>query len=268
MSLERKYLAQMNTEFVLNHPWEFGLLTLLLLAVVIEAGYQTANRFGIQADANRKDQLSAIRDGLFLLVSLLLGFTLALAAPRYAERRSLLVDEANAIGTAYLRAGTLPHPNRDQAQQLLTEYVNARLDLDSAGLDSILATRAAARAKQIQVQLWQNLIEVTKNDRSAVSTAYMNSLNQLIDLHEKRLSALENRIPHSVWLLILSVSTIAVFTRGLTLARRFWLTLFLVPLTIAIVVALIADLDTPSSGLIRLDQRAMQRVKADMDSAH
>ncbi len=63
-----------------------------------------------------------------------------------------------------------------------------------------------------------------------------------------------------VWLLIISNSVIVVFTRGLTLTDRFWLTLILIPITIAIVVALIADLDTPSSGLIRLDQRAMQRL--------
>jgi hypothetical protein len=93
----------------------------------------------------------------------------------------------------------------------------------------------------------------------------MNSLNQMIDLHEKRISALENRIPRGVWLLIFSVSAIAAFARGLTLSRRFWLTLVLAPLTIAIVVALIADLDTPSTGLIRLDQRAMQRLKADIN---
>jgi hypothetical protein len=65
--------------------------------------------------------------------------------------------------------------------------------------------------------------------------------------------------------LILCVSAIAVFTRSSTLTSRFWLTLILVPITIAIVIALIADLDTPSRGLIRLDQRAMHRLKADMN---
>jgi hypothetical protein len=66
--------------------------------------------------------------------------------------------------------------------------------------------------------------------------------------------------------LILSVSLIAMFTRGLTLNRRFWLTLVLAPITIAIVVALVADLDSSSSGLIRLDQRAMQRLKAELNT--
>ena len=73
-------------------------------------------------------------------------------------------------------------------------------------------------------------------------------------------------MPQSVWLLILSISVIAVFTRGLTITARFWLTLILIPITIAIVVALIADLDTPSSGLIRLDQRAMHRLKVDLSA--
>ena len=252
-------------EFLFNQPWLLGLLTALLLAALIEAGRQAAVRARIQEDANRKDQMVAIRDGLFVLVGLLLGFTLAIAAPRHAERRSLLTDEANAIGTTYLRAGTLPKPNREQAEQLLRHYVAARLDLDNAGVDADRTTEAISRAKQTQKRLWDGVLEVTKNDRSAVSTAYMNSLNQMIDLHEKRISALENRIPRGVWLLIFSVSAIAAFARGLTLSRRFWLTLVLAPLTIAIVVALIADLDTPSTGLIRLDQRAMQRLKADIN---
>jgi hypothetical protein len=92
----------------------------------------------------------------------------------------------------------------------------------------------------------------------------MSSLNQVIDLYEKRIASLENRVPISVWLLIFSVSAIAVFTRGLTLAKRFWLTVLLAPLTIAITVTLIADLDTPSSGFIRLDQRALLRLKVEM----
>lgn len=251
-------------ELLLNYPWALGLLTALVLSAFIEVGHQTAVRTRIQEDTNRKDQMVAIRDGLFVLVGLLLGFTLALAAPRFADRRALLIEEANAIGTTYLRAGTLPEPNRSKAQQLLREYVDYRIELDNAGLDRDRLTKATEHAKEIHQQLWDGVMEVTRNDRSAITASYMSSLNQTIDLHEKRVSALENRIPRSVWLLIFSVSIIATFSRGLTLAGRFWLTLALAPLTIALVIALIADLDTPSSGLIRLDQRAMQRLKAEI----
>jgi hypothetical protein len=66
-----------------------------------KAGQRVASRSGIQENPNRKDQMVAIPDGLFVLLSLLLGFTLALAVPRYSERRSLLIEEATAVETTY-----------------------------------------------------------------------------------------------------------------------------------------------------------------------
>lgn len=250
-------------EFLLNHPWPLGFLTAVLLAGFIEAGHQARQHSRFPADSEKRDQIATIRDGLFVLLSLLLGFTLALAAPRFADRRLLLIEEANAIGTTYLRAGTLPSYYRDQARDLLRKYVDASLDLDNVAVDYV-AKQAIECSEQIQHQLWNGVAELTKNDRSAVAALYLSSLNQTIDLHEQRLSATENRIPLPVWALIFLVAGIAVFTRGLTLATRFWPAILLVPVTIALVVALIADLDTPGTGLIRLDQRAMLRLKAEL----
>jgi|SRR5881394_1101077 len=141
--------------------------------------------------------MSTIRDGLFVLVSLLLGFTLALASPRYAEPRLLLVEEAVSIGTTYLRASTLPQTYREHSLRLLREYVDARLDLDNAGLDGARFAEVTSRSERIQEELWADAASLSQTDCSAVAAG---------------------------------------------------------------VVALIADLDTPSSGLIRLDQRAMQRL--------
>ena len=253
---------------LLDHPWPLGICTAIFLGLAIEAGRYIADRSKIQEDPHRKDQMIALRDGLFVLVSLLMGFTLALAAARYSERRTLMIDESNAIGVAYLRAETLATPNSLQAQQLLRQYVDARLEEDGSGLDLARAAKGNRRVKILQEQLWQSSVDITKTDRSAISNAYLTSLTQVIDLHEKRVASFENRVPLSVWLLIFAVSAIAVFNRGLTLARRFWLTVLLAPLTIAITVTLIADLDTPSSGFIQIDQRPMLRLQADMRDQH
>jgi hypothetical protein len=251
-------------EYLINRPYLFGVLLGVSLAVAIELGQQTARRAHIQEDPHRKEQMVAIRDSLFVLVSLLLGFTLALAVPRFNERRALMIEEADTIKTTYLRASLLPAPYSDHARDQLRHYVDARLELDAAGVDPGRLAQASEHAKQIQTGLWQDVTELTKADRSAVMNSYMTSLNEIVELEDKRLAALENRIPVTIWLMILSVSLIAVFARGLTLGRRFWLTLALAPVTIALVVALIADLDTPSAGLIRLDNRAMQRLQVEI----
>lgn len=131
-------------------------------------------------------------------------------------------------------------------------------------MDTDRFAQASRQAKQIQERLWEDVDELSKTDRSAIMASYISSLNEIIDLHGKRLAAFENRIPITIWLMIVSVALIAVFARGLALGRRFWLTLALAPVTIALVVALIADLDTPSAGLIRLDDRAMQRLQSEI----
>jgi hypothetical protein len=233
---------------------------------MIELGQQIGAVTGIQQETHRKEQTIAIRDGLFVLVSLLLGFTLALAVPRYTERRSRLVEEAVSIGATWLRAGTLPSPYRETARALLRKYTDARIDLDNAGMDEARSREAANRSALIQRQLWEDAEAVARTDRTPITAGYLTSLNETIDLDEQRLAAMENRIPIPIWVLILCVSTIAILSRGLTLTRRFWLTLVLGPVTIAIVLALVADLDSPGSGLLRLDNRAMLRLKAELNS--
>ena len=123
-------------EYLLNHPWELSLLLGIALAFVLDLGRRSAVRYQIDQAAQRKEQMGTIRDGLFILVSLLLGFTLTMAVSRYGERRSLLVEEAISLGSTYLRASTLPQPYRDHSKQLLREYVDTRLELDNVGIDA------------------------------------------------------------------------------------------------------------------------------------
>jgi len=254
--------------FIFDHPLPLGLLLGILLALALDLGRQVAVRYKIDQTPERNQQMGTIRDSFFILLSLLLGFTLTFAASRFAERRSLVVEEAVSLGTTYLRASTLPQPYRDRSKQLLREYVDARLALDDA--DKSQFKQAMSRSKHIQEELWLDAATVAQNDRSAVTAVYLNSLNETIDLDAKRVAAFEYHVAPPIWMLIIFVALIVSFTRGATMTSRFWLSLILIPVTIAIVVALIADLDAPSNGLIRLDQRPLQRLKAEIgvETAH
>lgn len=255
--------------FIFDHPLPLGLLLGVALAFALDIGRQVAVRYNIDQNPDWKQQMGTIRDGFFILLSLLLGFTLTFASSRLAERRSLAVEEAVSLEATYLRASTLPQPYRDRSKQLLREYVDARLALDEAGM-SQFNDEAMSRSKHIQEELWLDAATVAQNDRSAITAVYLNSLNETIDLDAKRVAAFEYHIAPPIWMLIILVSLIVGFTRGATMTSRFWLSLILIPITIAVVVALIADLDTPTRGLIRLDQRPLQRLKAKIgpDVAH
>jgi len=251
-------------ENLLNHAWLVAMSLFSLLALVGELGYRTGIKSRIEDDQNRKEQINAIGDGLFVLLSLLLSFTLTMAVSRYDHRRELVVREADAIGTTYLRAATLGQPYKGNFEQLLRNYVDARIDFFSAGFDPAQLEQAVRHSSDLQEELWRNLVAVSQSDRTPVAVAFMNSLNEVIDLDSQRLAALENRIPLSVWMLITIVALIAVFTRGLELRRRFWLAFLLGPMTIAIAVGLIADLDSSRSGFIRVDQGPLYQLKSEI----
>jgi hypothetical protein len=202
-----------------------------------------------------------------LLVSLLLGFTLAMALPRYEDREKLLIDEANAIGTTALRAQMLPEPARGKTLQLLSEYVDARVRFSTAELGEPEFQQSLVRTKHLQDQLWQQTVMVAQQSPTPITSIFVQSLNESIDLTEKRLATLENRVPNAIWVLLVLVSFLSCLTIGVSERRRFWFTMLVSPLTIAIVMALIADLDAPRSGLIQIGEQSLRRVQQDLKSS-
>jgi hypothetical protein len=251
-------------EKLLNDHWLVATVLFVLMAFATELGSRIGIKSRIDDDQDRKEQINASGDGLFVLLSLLVSFTLTMAVSRYDHRRELVVREADAIETTYLRAATLGQPYQGNVEQLLRNYVDARIDLFAAGTDPAQVGQAVKHSNRLQQELWENLVAVSQSNRTSTAVPFMNSLNEVIDLESERLAAFENRIPLRVWMLIIVVALIAAFTRGLVLKRRFWVTLVLGPLTISIALGLIADLDSSRSGFIRVDQGPLYRLKVDI----
>lgn len=252
---------------ILNNPLWLALALLFLFAILVEAGFRLAVFTGAVSDDARREQITASRDALGVLLSLLLGFTLAMALPRYDLNRQLVLEEANAIGTASLRAEMLPSPQRETVHDLLLAYTRARLAFSLARVDFDELEQSQAHTKQLQSQLWTQAEAAAQSSPTPIASLFVQSLNEMFDLSEKRMAALENRIPQTIWLMLALIGALTCLLFGYAARCRFWLVSVVIPLMIAIVVGLIADLDSPRNGSINTDLRSLERVERDLEQS-
>ncbi|HWY69016.1 MAG TPA: hypothetical protein VNX88_10140 [Terriglobales bacterium] len=237
-----------------------GVTFLLLVAVYLGGRSGRARPFG----EDERSQMGTIQGAILGVLALLLGFSFSMALQRYDTRRKLVVDEANAIGTTYLRADTLPDPARDKVKQILREYVDTRLAYVAAGTDTQAIADALRHSKQLQASLWQETAQVALRQRDDVTSSFMSTVNETIDLDAKRQAALANRIPGSAWLLLIVLSVLACFVVEYGGSRHVRLMRAAVPLAIASILALTADLDSPRRGFINVSQKTMVDLQKDL----
>jgi hypothetical protein len=187
-----------------------------------------------------------------------------LAAARFDARRQVVLDEANAIGTTYLRAGMLPERG-EEVRRLLRDYVSTRLEAVESGK----VAEGIRRSENIQQQVWREAETVgNKNPNSILVGLFVQSLNEMIDLHAKRVQAgVRSRIPGAIWLGLFAVAALSLATMGyhagLSGTRRSLATLA-VAVTFSVVIELIADLDRPLEGVLKISQQALLDVQRSM----
>ena len=252
---------------ITDYPLLFFLLLFAAFVVLAEIGFRIQGRSKINQDESRHSQIEDTRTQIAVLLSLLLGFTLSMALARFDHRKELVVDDANAIGTTYLRAQMLPEPARSQSIYLLRRYVDIRVSWISAkDLDAALRT-GIAESKAIQDQLWQIAVPLARQAPNPVISIYAQTLNDMIDYHEKRMAANSNRIPVTIWSMLILLGALMCLTVGLSQRRRMVVSMFVPPLMIAVVMALVADIDTPRSGSITVSQASLHRLQEDLHTA-
>ena len=238
-----------------------ALFLLILLFASLELGYRLGRRARAHADDTAKSQSGTIEGAVIGVLALLLAFTLSMSIARYETRRELVLDEANAIGTTYLRAKMLPAPFETQVADLLRQYVANRLEFYNAGIDQARQQAANEQAVQLQGRLWSVAMAASAQDNRAVPTGlFVQALNDTIDLQAKRLAATRNIVPETVVLLLLGVAAataaIVGYNSGLSNRRHVFAGITLIIL-IAVIVWVLIDLDRPSRGLIRVSQQSM-----------
>jgi hypothetical protein len=242
--------------------WGVFLATMAVVLLAVEGGFRLGQYRRRRSEQEDRPPVGEMVAATLALLAFMLAFTFGLAASRFDVRRGLVVDEANAIGTTYLRAGLLPEPHRSDVRSLLREYVDVRLEAVQPGKLS----QSIGRSEELHARLWAHAVAVgEKNPGSIVVGLFIASLNEVIDLHAKRLAlGVRNRIPGTIWAALSFVAIIGTsvmgYHAGLAGSGRSLALLALV-LAFSAVVTLIADLDRPQEGLLRVSQQTMIDVQ-------
>ena len=195
---------------------------------------------------------------ILAMLAFLLAVTMGMASDRFDARRVLVRDEANSIGTTFLRAGYLAEPYGKNIQNLLREYVPLRIE----SRDETQLEADYARSKTIHDQLWTQTTElVRQTPDSEVKALFIVSVNELIDLHTTRMTArIYSRVPESVVLALLvgAVLTMGVvgYNAGLT-TRRGMLGAVVLIVALGSVITLVIDLDRPREGFLQVSQQPL-----------
>jgi hypothetical protein len=240
-----------------NAP-RFALLLFLSMLVCLELGRRIGRRRASADPQGWQAGTGVIEGAIFALLGLMLGFTFSAAIGRIDMRRQLIVAEANAIGTAYLRLDLLPERDQPAMRDLFRRYTDARLSVYEKIREDLAAALAELdRATALQGEIWQSTMRATReSDGSAASRLLVPAINEMIDLTAVRTAAARTHNPLLFYALIAGLLLISSLLAGYAMSwsrDRNWLHLVGFALVTTAVVYVIIDIDYPRVGLFRLD---------------
>lgn len=248
-----------------------SLLVIFLVSLVLIVGAGEAGHWlGVRAARRGAAAVSTLEGAILGLLALMIGFTFSMALARFEARRDGAVSEAAAIGTTALRARLLPAPHDRESVKLLREYVQIRLDLARGPVGPDGVERAIARSNVLQEALWRQAQAVAAKDNGMVPTGlFIQSLNEMIDDQEKRLSAMTNRLPLIVIAALYAMSIMGIGFAGYgsgVESKRTRVPIYITGLLVATMVLLIQDIDRPGTGFITVSQQPLANAAATIDA--
>jgi hypothetical protein len=249
--------------------WSVYIITVVIVLISVVGGFFLGSYIRRRGKSKQEAPIGAVVGALLGLLAFILAFTFGMTASRFEARKQLLLDEVNAIGTAFLRADFLPEPQRAETKKLLRKYVDIRLkgtqqykNLPQALVDS----------EALHDQLWSQVATLSQqtNDKILIGL-YIQSLNEVIDLHSKRLTVgTQYRIPGSIWLALYFVTVMAMvavgYHFGLAGGGSFLVSLLL-SVAFSTVILLIADIDRAREGLLKVSQQPMLELQQKLNTS-
>jgi len=250
------------------------LLLFILIGVVLLGLAEAGFRIGMTLHARnaiveaRARQFATVQEAVLILVSLMLGFTFAMALERYNTRRELVIKEANAIGTTFLRASMLPEPHKAPVRDALRRYVDLKIHGERMyGGDTDAIAAGSPAVFRIHSELWRHATASAKEQPNDITQTFIETLNSLIDVDEERLEEGRVNVPGAVWVMLVVVAGFGCMVTGFRAGAegvRTALANILVPALITVVIVIILDVAHPLHGTISISQQPLRDVQSFM----
>lgn len=238
--------------------WCFLPLIFGVCLMSLEGGFRLGRWRHSLAAEEKEAPVAAMVAAVLGLLAFMLAFTFSLAASRFDARRQAVLEEANAIGTTYLRSRLLPEPEGSEIARLLSRYTELRTQkMTTENIGDLLA-----ESDKLHGQMWSRAIAAAEKDSGSIMTGlFLESLNESIDLHSKRVFVgLYSRVPIAIWLMLLGLVVLGMvslgYQAGLVATLRS-LEMLIFALAFTCVLYLILDLDRAHEGFLQISQKAM-----------
>jgi hypothetical protein len=246
---------------LLNFPFVICVVSFLVLWLAALAGAKVHQRRHALHDADQREDFGLVQGAALTLLGLIIGFSFSMATGRYDLRKSYEEAEANAIGTEYVRADLLPADEGARVKALLREYTAKRIWFYTAGrfedIDQIRSQTA-----RLQDQLWAAVATNANSNATPIRALTVAGMNDVLNSEGYTQAAWWNRLPVGAWTLMVVIALFCNFLVGFG-ARKFEpRLLFVLPLVGAVSFLLIADIDSPRGGVIKVAPQNLIRLQA------
>jgi hypothetical protein len=236
--------------WLVDHPFPFFAATLVLFIGCTRGGV-LARLHGPKLTPAERSEFDLVRNAMFTLLGLMIGFAISMAVTRYDVRKGLEESEANAVGTEYVRLDLMPTEAASKARALLRTYVDERIAFYGLMDTDGLAKNAAATANTMTA-LWMAVAPEAKASQTAVTALVAAGMNDVLNSYGYTVAAWRNRLPVEVWLLLFVVAACCNFLIGFGAERLSSATHAILPLTASLAILLIADVEGPHNGFVRV----------------
>jgi hypothetical protein len=204
-------------------------------------------------------------------MGLVLAFTFSGAASRFDARRNQIVEEANTIGTAYLRVDLLPDAAQPHMRELFRGYVDSRLETYRVLPDLDAAMALITKSNEIQRKIWNDAVGATKDGKSPQAVMLLlPALNAMFDIANSRYWVTQLHPPAIIFVLLGTLALVCSLLAGFGMAGRHvrsWVHIAAFALILTLTIYVIVDMEFPRMGFIRVDSfdSALMDVRASMD---